>query len=99
MSVTVYGASDDLIEVDGDVTEEFYASNDEDLVYLAFSDGTVLKVLFDAEGIWRITHKRRGSSEVEIIQCPPEQDDVYSDRAVILGGVQWVVYGNQIAEA
>jgi len=38
----VYGASDDLIEIKGDIREEF-SRYDSEGDYLAFSDGTVLK--------------------------------------------------------
>ncbi len=42
-TVTVYGASDDLVEIEGDIRDELYAS-DNNPAHLAFSDGTVLSV-------------------------------------------------------
>jgi hypothetical protein len=53
MSVTIYGASDDLIELDGDIREEFNCF-DEGLQHLAFSDGTLLSIEYSLSGIWRI---------------------------------------------
>lgn len=52
--ITIYGASDDLIELEGDIREEWdgYDCGDS---YIAFSDGTLLHITFDNEGIWRIT--------------------------------------------
>lgn len=58
MTVYVYGASDDLIEIDGDLSEEFsytprtYSHHDPKPYYLGFSDGTLLKVTYD--GDWNI---------------------------------------------
>lgn len=51
-SVTIYGASDDLIEVDGDLSEEF-DSHDQP-TYLLFNDGTQLKIEYWDDGIWRV---------------------------------------------
>jgi hypothetical protein len=61
----VYGASDDLIELDGnngDVNEEFgvYLDNGE-ARYLGFSDGTVLRAVYDEDGIWRLTPIFKGT--------------------------------------
>lgn len=43
MATTIYGASDDLIEVDGDITEEFDAI-EQHPYYLGFSTGVVLRI-------------------------------------------------------
>lgn len=51
--ITVTGASDDLIEVDGVIREEFGVCDD-DRHYLAVSDGTVLSIVYDHDGIWRV---------------------------------------------
>ena len=54
MRLTIYGASADLIEVDGDYREEFnhYDSCDDNAkpAYLAFADGTVLSITYGAGG-------------------------------------------------
>lgn len=53
--VRVYGSSDDLVEVEGDVSEEFtYGADTDEGMYLGFSDGTVLGVTYDRDGVWRI---------------------------------------------
>jgi hypothetical protein len=98
MSLTIYGASDDLIEVDGDISEEFAYlgedrhpnSGDGDL--LAFSDGTVLRITYTASGVWRIAPVVRGSADLKIDQAPEDDDDNYTDRATLSGAV-WVVHG------
>jgi hypothetical protein len=94
MSVTVYGASDDLIEVEGDIREEFTALTDgPDL--LCFSTGDVLRIRYGDQGVWRIEAviSERG---VQITQAPENDDTNYSDRAVIEGNVKWVVHRNVI---
>lgn len=47
MSLTIYGASDDLIEVKGDVREEFYLSEHGTRLRLTAPDGASLDVLVD----------------------------------------------------
>jgi hypothetical protein len=92
MPITVYGASDDMIEVEGDITEEFDYTGDTpnsgDL--LAFSDGTVLRIRFDDAGVWRIVKVAGGP--VDIAQAPEGDDSNYTDRATIKGA-DWVVHG------
>jgi hypothetical protein len=96
VSITVYGASDDLIEVDGDISEEFsYHDYDGDGDLLAFSDGTVLRVRFGDSGVWRITPVVRGTADLEIVQAPEgdeDDEDARTDRAT-LSGATWVVQG------
>lgn len=95
MSITVYGASDDLIEIDGDLSEEFSAIDqapDGDL--LAFSTGTVLRIRYGSGGVWRITHVT--GPTVPIVQAPEDDEDNYSDRATVEGAT-WVVFGSGIA--
>lgn len=93
MAVTIYGASDDLIEVEGDVTEEFNAIEfgGEQPAYLAFSDGTLLRIEYSDTGVWRITPIVRGAAGLTIVQAPgDEDDDNYSDRATLDGEIRWV---------
>lgn len=103
MSVTVYGASDDLIEIEGDIREEFiYPSLDDDGdgVFLAFSSGHVLRIRYSSSGVWRI-EPVFSAGELRIEQAPENDDDKYTDVAVIDGaafqGFRWVVLGTQLA--
>ena len=95
----VYGASDDLIEIEGHLAEEF-AGGDEPQ-YVAFANGVVLKVTYDDEGIWRVV-PRAGSHRVEIVFARGEEAGAdehgcpgYSDKAVILNAGSWVVVGDR----
>lgn len=99
MSVTIYGASDDLIEVEGDLREEFvHYSNDAEPAYLAFSDGTLLSVVYGGgkEAFWRIAPIRYGAAKYTLHQATDEDKD-YSDRVTLDGDIQWVVCGRGYA--
>lgn len=89
MSVTIYGVSDDLIEVEGDIREEFNPSDDDSSV-LAFSDGTILKAIYDQEGIWRMTPLVRGTAAYSIEQAV---DGDATDIVNLEGDITWVLFG------
>jgi len=98
--IVIYGASDDLIEVaaSGFRDEEFnvYADGTEQ-VLLAVSDGTVLRVRYDEDGIWRFTPTVVGCASLDI---DPGQDDFnHTDRVTLTGdNLRWVVLGTEIAK-
>lgn len=104
--ITVYGASDDLIEVMGDTETElddefpYYppdGTNDPGAM-LGFSDGTVLNIRYsnEGDGVWRITPEVKGTGFDRIDQCTADDPDRYSDRAY-LRDVSWVVFGTNWA--
>jgi hypothetical protein len=97
MSVTVYGASDDLIEIEGDIREEFnWIPEDGETRVLAFSDGTLLWVLYDADGIWRIGNMVGGSAKFEKVEGDVEEDT--PDKVTLSGvDIKWVVLGEDSA--
>ena len=96
--IIIYGASDDLIEVEGEIEEEF--TYDEEASYLGFSDGTLLSIKYGDEGIWRIAPLVRGAGQLSIVQATSAEDDNYSDRATLEGAsISWVLYGAQKAVA
>jgi hypothetical protein len=97
MAITVYGASNDLIEIDGDISEEFVYTGirkrpeDDDDDLLAFSDGTILRIRFDNDlGGWRITPVVRGASN-PVIEQAAEDAEGASDKARL--DAAWVVHG------
>lgn len=106
MSTIVHGASDDLIEIDGDIREEFeFLSNgDRDALYIGFSDGTVLQVRYDNQGCWRIERTIEGRAEYrhEPAVAPnstARQDGTpgHSDVVRLQGKIAWAIAGEQIA--
>lgn len=95
-TITVYGASDDLIEIEGDIRDEI-SPNDEEPAKLAFSDGTVLSVIYDDEGCWRVNRIAEGSAKMEKVEAAGPDTDNYSDRVTLTGDIKWVVAGNWMA--
>lgn len=102
MTVTIYGASDDLIEVEGDLREEFnpYSNDDAEPDYLAFSDGTVLSVVYAKDGCWRINRVVTGAAVYEKSEAEGSDTDNYSDRVTLTGdSLTWVVFGSRLVRA
>ncbi len=91
MTIAICGASDDLIEVSGDIYEEFGYSGDKAGDLLAFSDGTLLRICFGL--VWRITVVRAGAAGLTIVAAPEDDEDNYSDVATLTGDITWVVQG------
>lgn len=108
ITVKVYGASDDLIEIDGkELTEEFSALGErfEDRAdagaLIAFGDGTVLEVLYGIPndgGFWRIRRLVAGSAKYELHEATDETTD-YSDKATLTGDLKWVMRGDLVVRA
>ena len=92
--ITVYGASDDLIEVEGDIREEFDIDGGGEL--FAFSDGTIIQVEWTKVGVWRITSMVKGSGELTIVQAPVDDDRDRTDRATLHADIRWVLRGNDL---
>jgi hypothetical protein len=100
MATKVYGASDDLIEVEGDVTGEVgcYGTDDEEnKPHLFFSDGTVLRVFYgkDEKSIWAVELVERGSLFERIDLCTDEDANPYSDVAHFRDGLKWAHFAKE----
>ena len=86
MRVKVYGSSDDLIEVEGDIREEFGAYDQAKL--LIFNDGTQVKVQYSPEGYdgkWRVEPKVKPEGVMMAHIPAKNDDDDYSDVLEIEG--------------
>ncbi len=89
MKLTIYGASDDLIEIEGDLRDEFGYYSD-DPAEVRFSDGTVATIAYGAGNgaFWRIAVLERGVGTITHTAGTHERTD-YSDRLTV-EGVEWV---------
>lgn len=97
----IYGASDDLIEIEGSITEEFYCPDvgDDRGAYIAISDGTLLSVSYTGDGLWKISTFSVGEKTTLAIESATDIDDNYSDRVILDGDFRWVVMGTDLARA
>jgi hypothetical protein len=89
-TVQISGHSDDIITLEGQIRGELYANYDEPTL-VVLSDGTVLQIEYNQDGIWKITTEAVGSDSSIRITPAGEQHD-YSDVADVETSelVQWV---------
>ena len=79
--VKVYGASDDLVEIENsEYKEDEIGCYDHD-VRIHFLDGTVIRVGYSKDGlaIWWIEIEKQGTAEHKLIICDDEDARIYSD--------------------
>ena len=85
------GASDDLIEMCGELQEEFNSFDCKD-GYIAFSDGTLLRVLYC--DIWRFQPICKGEL-FERIDIGSSSDDI-NDKVYFKQGLKWCVFSDKM---
>ena len=93
--IEVYGCSDDLIEVDGDIRDEYGRFAVGHWSYATFSDGTVLRVGYavDKSSNWRVERIREGAAQFNHVTAElrqVEDESEYSDVGVLDGPIEWV---------
>lgn len=107
MTIKVYGASDDLIEIEGDINEEFSYSDSP--TYLGFSSGVLLQVVYT--GTWDIKILNNPDDiAAKVFEATDWESDDYSDIIEIHShldtpgepqwdfvAAEWVVCGTEIA--
>lgn len=108
MQIVIYGASDDLIEIEGDIVEELDGSGadaSDETTWLAISDGTLLKVVYD--GCWRFTVIKKGSAKFVNSNDADEDKDGsrpdgkpwYSEIVTLEGdNLKWVARAVELAK-
>lgn len=94
MATKVFGASDDLIEFEGDFAGEVgcYGTDDRDRgVLVILSDSTMLEVKYgkNDDAIWEVKLIKRGSLFERIDQCDDSDATPYSDVAHFDRGIEW----------
>jgi len=92
MNLKISGHSDDIVCVEGDLTEEFYPSEDQTF-FVAVSDGTLLRVSYD--GMWNIRVLINGTDTTIVHEPATDEDTNYSDVVTLTSewDVEWVVGG------
>lgn len=102
MKTKIYGASDDLIEIEGEICEE-YDCIDFESAKVKASDGTSAKLTFNGE--WKFTEVDAGSKLSKHIKAVGEdlkhgEEDAigctsYSDVLVFDDGLEWIKIGRK----
>lgn len=98
-TVIIYGASDDLVEIEGDINEEIGHYDEDTPLKLGFSDGTVLSVVYDDDGCWRVNRIAKGSAKMKKVEADGPDTKNYSDRVTLTGDINWVVAGKNFAKS
>jgi len=95
MSTNVYGASDDLVEFDGDVCGEVGCFGTDEPehpgVLLVFSDGTLAVAKYGKAGmgVWGITLIAKGTLYDNLEVCSADAADEHSDMLIFKDGLRW----------
>jgi len=100
---TIYGASDDLLEVRSYFSEEMYPS-DPDGFLIAVSDGTILHCEYNEDGHWKFKEKIAGKQFNRIISAigdDGQHEDFpnhtsYSDIVLFRHDIDWVFADNEL---
>lgn len=100
--IRIYGASDDLIEIDGLISEEI-GCYDNTNQSIECSDGTRGKISYD--GNWHISISKQGDSFLKIVNGNPSEDEhvdpdvkdctSYSDVLCLASHLDWIKIGRK----
>jgi hypothetical protein len=89
MGTRIYGCSDDLVVLEGDITDEICCCDKD--VYLAFTDGTMMSVKYSDGGIWKIDIKNAGTPIDRYEPCFDADAEIYSDQVWMKDGLKIVM--------
>lgn len=91
--IVITGWSDDIVEIDGGIYEEFDTSGTGKAT-VTCSNGVVLDIEFDRDrdGCWRIEaiENPEGVTIERAVAGPDNDDALYSDKAILGDDVTWV---------
>lgn len=79
--IRIYGASDDLVEIEGSEYQENEIGCFDSQVRIWFKDGTVILVGYPKEdtAVWWIKVENRGVGYWRLTECDDEDAEIYSD--------------------
>ncbi len=93
ITLRLFGSSDDLVEIEGDIIEEFvYRPDGDEPGFVGFSDGTVVTIELTRAGIWRINKLRGGHATFTKTEGTDAETD-RTDIATVTGDIRWVIFG------
>lgn len=78
--VKIYGASDDLVEIEGSAYEQEIGCYEQDM-RIRFLDGTIIRIGYPKDGmaVWWIEVEADGTAAHTLTICEDEDADIYSD--------------------
>lgn len=78
--VKIYGASDDLVEIEGSKIEHEIGCYEQD-IRIRFLDGTIIRIGYPKDGmaVWWIEVEADGTAPHTLTVCDDEDADIYSD--------------------
>lgn len=97
----VSGNSDDLVQLEGVISDElgFYPDDDDkNEMFLGLGDGTCLSIRYTEDGVWRIAPVTVGScTTLEKKDAVSADDDDYSDVVTLTSTVpfNWAVMSEE----
>ena len=77
--VTIYGYSDDLVEIENSQYKEDEIDCYDKAIRFFFVDGTIISICYAQGGVWKITHEAIGKAWYELTRCEDDDDDACSD--------------------
>lgn len=105
MTTKIYGASDDLIEIEGFTNDEINCYDHKKPIKITCSDGTIATIFYD--GKWTIKIKKVGTNFLRLIdsvgddnehEAPYSFASSYSDILILADGIEWVKIKGKLIE-
>lgn len=102
MQTKIYGYSDDLVEIEGAINDEWGCFHHKKPIPIEVSDGTKATIFYDGE--WKINVPFAGSKYVEKIDSVGDDNEhtgkadgctSYSDVLIFEDGIEWVKVGSK----
>lgn len=97
MSTYLYGYSDDLIELDGDLYEEF-SPDESSWTDVVFSNGVHAQVTYDDDGDWsiRVIKNPLGLAELHLAGLELSQKYCSYSDVLVVEDAEWAVVGKKV---
>jgi hypothetical protein len=99
MKTKIYGGSDDLIEIEGQINDEVGCYDHKRPIKIECSDGTIATIFYDVNGNWKIEVKNEGHL-IQALHKTTGEDHKhtgvadgctsYSDVLIFDSGIEWV---------
>jgi hypothetical protein len=86
--IKIYGQSDDLVIINGDLEEEYACYNEP--CYIIFSDGTLVKAEYK-NGQWTIQTEKIGKNTEVDYEPANDFEENYSDILTLNGDINWCI--------